>query len=89
MSKLSKKHKGVNDRESFHCFLEELTNDFENNKNDWENRSLSSFLSALEGWVDDMDGYYMNIGSEEVLSNIKEDSWKIFADILMAGRIYE
>jgi hypothetical protein len=40
---------------------------------------------AMAGWIHDMDGHYQNTGQ-----NLSElPPWRVFADILMAARIYE
>ncbi len=50
-----------------------------------ENRDLGSFLNAMAGWVEDMDGYYQN-RSESVPD---QPTWKTVAEILLASRVYE
>jgi hypothetical protein len=72
-------------RASFVEFVGKLHEDLELNPCDWENVSLSDFLEALGRWTEDMDGYYVKTG-REIPKNV---SWRIFADILMAARIYE
>ena len=48
---------------------------------------LDSFLEAMKNWIEDMDGYYKNIGMREY--NDKTLNWSMLADILKASRIYE
>ena len=43
------------------------------------------YLNAIEAWTQDMEGYYRNTNK----SMPKNIPWKIFADILYAGTIYE
>ena len=48
------------------------------NARDWENPSLDGYLEALHAWTDDMG------------DRIPEPpSWRTFADILYAAKIYE
>ena len=54
---------------------------------DFENNTLDSFLEAMKNWIEDMDGYYKNIGMREY--NDKTLNWSMLADILNASRIYE
>lgn len=64
-----------------HCLSKESLND----KNSWENKDLSSYLEAVASWIEDMDGFYENIGKP-----LPDDTaWSVFADILMAARVYE
>ena len=53
----------------------------------FENNTLDSFLEAMKNWIEDMDGYYKNIGMREY--NDKTLNWSMLADILNASRIYE
>lgn len=41
----------------------------------------------MKNWIEDMDGYYKNIGMREY--NDKILNWSMLADILNASRIYE
>jgi len=52
----------------------------------WDNSDLSSFLEALSGWIGDCDGYYQNTGSDLAPDS---PSWQLFADALLAAKIYE
>jgi len=72
-------------KDEFLIFLSKLLEDYKINKNDWENKSLEDYLSALKAWVEDMDGYYMNM-NKELPTDI---NWEVFSDILYAGKIYE
>lgn len=82
---LLQKLENINSREKLSEFISTLLEDFKNNKADWENQDLSSFLDAMSSWVESMDGYYVNRG-ERIPENIP---WKIFGDILYAAKIYE
>jgi hypothetical protein len=75
----------IRSREDFTDFLGVLLADFKKNPNDWENRDLDSFLKALKAWVEDMDGYFQNLG-ETVPA---QPSWKTLGQILLAAKVYE
>ncbi len=66
-------------------FVTALLRDLEKNKDEWENATLSSFLEAISAWVKDMDGYYKNHGKPFT----ENQSWKTFAEILYAAKMYE
>lgn len=66
-------------------FVSALQKDFKDNKDDWENQDLPSYLEAMSAWIDDMDGYYANQDKDLPI----DLTWKVFADILFAARIYE
>jgi hypothetical protein len=62
-----------------------MVKDLRDNPDEWENKDLSSYLEAIASWIEDMDGYYENINQPLP----KDTNWKVFADILMAAKIYE
>lgn len=51
----------------------------------WTNPELPEFLEAMGAWVQDMDGFYKNVGEDMTAL----PPWRIFADILVAAREYE
>ena len=76
---------GIKTHKDMSVFIGELHQDFLANSESWENRTLSNFLEALAAWTNDMDGYYLNIGSEVPT----EPKWSTFADMLIAATMYE
>ena len=66
-------------------FAEVLSAEASDNLEKWKNRDLSSFLEAMAAWIEDMDGYYQNMGKPVP----EEATWMIFAQILRAATIYE
>ena len=85
MKELITAAKSVRDRDSFAAFLSKLSTDLRTDPGTWENRDLGAYLEALASWIEDMDGYYLNQGRD-----IPQDvQWNVFADALMAARIYE
>ena len=75
----------VADRESFIFFVSRLSVDWKENPEDWSNCTLGSYLGAMASWVEDMDGYYENLGLP-IPDNV---NWRLFADFLMGARVYE
>lgn len=75
----------VESRTDLSNFVVALLEDFNKNKNEWENSNIPSFLEAMSGWIQDMDGYYKN--HDKPFS--EDQSWKIFAEILYAAKKYE
>lgn len=77
--------KKIQTREDFVSFLRALKMDSAENLSSWENRDIEAFLGAMASWVEDMDGFYIN----QDLPIPEKPDWKIFADILMGGKLYE
>ena len=75
----------VKSKDDFISFMAALIHDLKNNPDAWENQSLEAYLEAVQSWVEDMDGYYAN-NNKPVPDNI---SWKVFADTLIAAKMYE
>lgn len=75
----------IQNREDLVKFLKELSQNYAENPKSWENNDLRSFLSGLAGWVEDMDGYYLNHGQTVP----DAPSWKTFAEMLTAAKSYE
>ncbi len=81
-------HKEINkikSKSDFLNFLQLYIKDFKENKDSWENKTIDTFLEGMESWVEDMEGYYINMNMS-VPENI---DWKTFADILYASKMYE
>jgi hypothetical protein len=77
--------KKIQTKEDFASFLRALKMDYIENLSSWENRDIGAFLGAMASWVEDMDAFYINQG----LRIPENPDWKIFADILMGGKLYE
>lgn len=89
MNKLNAKMKEVETKEDFLELIRLLINDLK--KNDWDNNTLEAYLSGIEGWTDDMDGYFENFKDYDSLEKIKNNTldWKILAHILVCATVYE
>lgn len=77
--------KTIQTKKDFINFLRALKNDYVKNLSSWENKDIETFLEAMASWVEDMDGFYINQG----LPVPEKPDWKVFADILMGGKLYE
>lgn len=75
----------IRSREDFVSFVRMLLFDLRDNAEEWENNVLESYLEAIAAWVDDMEGYYQNRGEPVP----EYPTWKTFAEILLAAKIYE
>jgi hypothetical protein len=76
----------ITSRTEFVEFVRALCENLRRHPEEWENKSLEDFLQGLTGFVEKMHGYYLNIGSGV---NCDLPSWRVFADILLAARVYE
>ena len=76
----------VTDRQSFIKFLNLLKQDFLDNPESWENKTLPDFLEALSEYSADIQGYYDNVKQD---TNADLANWKTFADIFKGAKIYE
>ena len=76
----------VTDRQTFIKFLDLLRQDYVNNPDSWENKTLPEFLEALSAYTEDIQGYYDNIKQNV---NADQPNWQTFADIFKGATIYE
>jgi len=76
----------VTDRQTFIKFLDLLRQDFLNNPDSWENKTLPEFLEALSAYTEDIQGYYDNTKQS---INANQANWQTFADIFKGAVIYE
>jgi hypothetical protein len=65
----------INSQHDFSDFLKSLKKNLQENKDEWENDSLESFFDGLQGYCMDKQ--------QEV------PTWKVFAELLLAARVYE
>lgn len=76
----------VTDRQTFVKFIELLREDFLQNSESWENKTLPDFLESLSSYAEDIQGYYNNTNQN---INADKPDWKTFSDIFKGARIYE
>ncbi len=71
-------------RDDFVRFVRELRNDLKDHPTEWANRDLAMYFDALAAWVADMDGNF-----EHKAESPATVDWKLFAQILLAAKVYE
>jgi hypothetical protein len=71
------KVEAVKTKEDIIKFIMYLREDLHEKKSEWENPTLEAFLESMEAWISDNENLPLN------------PSWKTFADILYASKIYE
>ena len=67
-------------------FVKLLVQNMANHPDEWHNNTLEQYIFALSSFLENIDGYYENIGLE---TDLEKPNWRIFADILLAARVYE
>lgn len=67
--------KEIKTQEEFIVFLEKLIKNKVECPQDWENDNIESFLEGIHGYCCD-----------KIFENLR---WQDFAEILLAGRVYE
>jgi hypothetical protein len=72
-------------REDLAKFVKDLSKECQEPSNLWENANLCSFLAALAAWIEDMEGYYLNLNEQAP----KTPEWRTFAQMLAAAKYYE
>lgn len=75
----------IKGKEDFVDFVQLLISNLKDNPKEWTNGTLSEYLEGIASWTEDMEGYYQN-------NNIpipEKVNWRVFADILMAAKMYE
>ena len=75
----------IKTKKDFVIFVRELSEDFFNNKESWQNKDVGTFLEALAAWTDDMEGYYLNQG----FPMPEKPEWEMIANMLNAAKFYE
>ena len=75
----------IETKEAFIDFVNCIVDDYRENKDEWENQSIPEFLEAICSWVEDMDGFYENMGWK-IPANT---DWKFIATLFHVGKIYE
>lgn len=76
----------VQSRKDFAIFCQHILRDFQENGQNWENKTLGSFLEAMSAYATDIPGYYKNMG---IAADANEPSWQIFAEIMCGAVVYE
>lgn len=77
--------KDVRTRADFVQFARQLAQSVPSLDPETSNRDLGDYLEALSGWVNDMEGYFLN----QRQPMPEQATWSLFAQILEAAVIYE
>jgi hypothetical protein len=85
MNDLDRMAESINDRISLVAFLAELARDFRLNEDSWENNDIYAFLEAMSAWLSSADQLYKNLQRPIPV----EPSWRFFAEMFLAARLYE
>jgi len=83
---LVERAEGILTKEDFTAFLNLLVQNFREHPDEWENATLEQYLQGICGFAQGIEGYYSNI---DLRMDMKKPGWRVFADILLAARIYE
>ena len=75
----------VNNFRDLSGFIHDLRYDLINNTDEWKNQNLDQFLDSMSAWVGSMDQLHKNLNIEFS----EEPSWKTFANILYASKLFE
>lgn len=75
----------INNKEDFVNFVELLVTNLKSNPEEWANKTLPEYLASISSWTEDMEGYYQN-NDMPIPENV---NWKVFANILIAAKMYE
>lgn len=73
-------------RIEFIDFLKEFRKDLDQNKSNWDNKTLEKFLEAMEAYTKDLQGIYDNMKMD---IDADEPTWENFKTILTGASIYE
>lgn len=72
-------------RDDFVRFLTALARSRREEPEAWENDTVEALLDAMAAWVEDMDGYFENIGQAVP----EQPSWRFVVQMLLAARVYQ
>jgi hypothetical protein len=72
-------------KEDFVQFVYKLRDIYRSDRSKWQNDTLDTYLEALAGRAEDMDGAYLNWNKEVP----KDINWNVIAKMLVAASIYD
>lgn len=72
-------------KQDFISFVHELSKDYHDNSDSWENINIGSYLEALSAWISSMEGYYKNFK----LPLPDNPNWQLIAEMLVAAKVYD
>lgn len=77
--------KEIKTKAEFIWFLNDLAENHKNFPDEWENKKLSGFLTAMSGWVGEMEGF----NEINHLAEPADIPWGFIANMFLAAKIYE
>ena len=83
MENIHKQIEKIKSKNDFLTFLNQLSKDFRENSDEWENKTAGEYIEAMASWIEDYSAAPKN--------DIDWDSpdYKTLAKILYMGKIYE
>ena len=72
----------INNIDQFINFLSDLSVDFRENPEEWENINIPDYLEQMSAWLED----YSRVDNETDWNNV---DYKTYAKILYMGKLYE
>ena len=83
---LVERAQAIQSKAEFATFLQLLLRNYREHPDEWDNNGLERFLEAMGGFVDGLSAYSENFKME---ADSSKPSWRVFAEILLAARVYE
>ncbi|HKV40262.1 MAG TPA: hypothetical protein VJX67_13705 [Blastocatellia bacterium] len=81
------KAEAIESKEDFAQFANLLAKNYREHPEEWGNQELECFLDALGELAGSIDGHNTLLGRPK--PNLGSVAWRVFADILLAARVYE
>ena len=76
----------INSLDEFIVFVDLLKKNYGEQRDEWENDNIETYLNGIVSFLYNIDGYYYN-KKENV--NLDQPTWRIVARILLAARIFD
>ena len=83
MENIHKQIEKIKSKNDFLTFLNQLSKDFRENSDEWENKTAGEYIDAMASWVED----YSVSPSNDI--DWDTSDYKTLAKILYMGKIYE
>jgi hypothetical protein len=74
----------IESKEDFVKFLKLLLDNYKEKIEEWDNNDLESYLDGMWGFTTDIEGVLKTQRGERI-----HPTWKLFARILLAAKVYE
>jgi hypothetical protein len=77
--------KEIKTKAEFIIFLNALARNHKRSPDEWENKKLDNYLTAMAGWVGERESYY----ETNNLMEPADINWGYIANMFLAAKIYE